>query len=72
MTRPMQRADLSAWRWPVDPAGYDRSPVFTSAERDVLTSLGAEVHEWRTGHGAEWAVIEPYGDLWPMLVPPWR
>jgi hypothetical protein len=60
VTRQMHRAapGLSVWRWPLDPASYDRSPVLAAEEREALTALGSGLREWRTGRGAEWAIVE--------------
>jgi hypothetical protein len=28
------------WRWPVDPARYDRAPLLRAAEKDAIIELG--------------------------------
>jgi integrase len=59
VTEQLHRAvpDREAWPWPVDLAGYDRTPVLAAEEREALTALGV-LREWRAGHGDEWAIIE--------------
>ena len=36
-----------AWRWPIDPAAYDRSPTLTAEEVAALATLGDDVRHWR-------------------------
>ncbi|HUY98183.1 MAG TPA: site-specific integrase, partial [Verrucomicrobiae bacterium] len=54
------RPSVSAWRWPIDAARYDRRPALTAAELAGLTALGAAVRRWRwrTGRGSDWASVE--------------
>lgn len=51
-------AESGAWRWPLDLTTCDRSPTPTSSEAAALSTLARRLHTWRTGRGAEWAVVE--------------
>lgn len=35
------------WRWPLDPAAYDRAPALTARETTALATLGEAVRGWR-------------------------
>lgn len=35
------------WRWPIDPAGYDRAPALTAEEVAALAALGDDLRHWR-------------------------
>jgi integrase len=50
----------AAWRWPVNPARYDRSPTLTGAEARALQRLGTQVlHPWpQRRDTADWTVLD--------------
>jgi len=44
--RPEEQGE-PAWRWPIDPAVYDRAAALTAPEVAALAALGDEVRHWR-------------------------
>jgi integrase len=58
--------DEPTWSWPVDLTRYDRSPEFTSAEREALASLGEDLRWWGRQPHTSWSalarVVEPLAD----------
>jgi len=74
--RPEEK-DEPAWRWPIDPAVYDRAPALTAEEVAALAALGDDlrIRDWRRpGLAArrEWRrldrLLRPLTDACAVLV----